>query len=157
MRYTRRRSNADEKIKNVFTGTWDLDDSEPVWRVSVLWSSALRHYKETTYMPTYFSTQRSPPQLTFYNIKFAGWFTMKFTSTFFSIISFISLVATAPVELERRDVFVPPVLLPDSTSIWKCGSEQTVKWWVVFPSRRMRIRFLVASILLMTYTWSVHI
>ena len=53
---------------------------------------------------------------------------MKFTTTIFSIISLISLVATAPVELEKRDVFVPPVLLPDSTSVWKRGSEQTVKW-----------------------------
>ena len=59
---------------------------------------------------------------------------MKFTTTFFTIVSLFSLVATAPVmvELEKRDVFVPPVLLPDSRSVWKCGSKQIVKWWVFF-------------------------
>ena len=61
---------------------------------------------------------------------------MKFT--IFSIISLISLVATAPIELEKRDVFVPPVLTPDSSSVWQCGSTQTVTWCVP-SSRRMRI------------------
>lgn len=46
MRYTRRRSNADEKIKNVFTGRRrDLDELVTVARNA--WSSALRHYKDT--------------------------------------------------------------------------------------------------------------
>ena len=55
-----------------------------------------------------------------------------FTTTAFSIIivSLISLVATAPIELERRDVFVPPIISPDSSSVWKCGSNQTVTWCV---------------------------
>ncbi|KAF8817204.1 hypothetical protein BYT27DRAFT_7127050 [Phlegmacium glaucopus] len=62
---------------------------------------------------------------------------MKFTTTIFSIISLISQVATAPIELEKRDVFVPPVLTPDSTSVWKCGSTQTVTWDVSNPPKQI--------------------
>ena len=41
---------------------------------------------------------------------------------------FLSLVAAAPVDIHARDVFVPPVLTPNNTSVWKIGTEQTVTW-----------------------------
>ena len=115
------------------------------------WSSALRHYKDTghAYIFLYPTVPNTLPSTT---SKFAGWFTMKFTTTIFSIISLISFVATAPVELEKRDVFVPPVLLPDSTSVWKRGSEQTVKWWVVFLPGGCESVFL----LLPFYSWHMY-
>jgi len=54
-----------------------------------------------------------------------------FATIFFAIIAFVSLVSGAPIELSERDVFVPPVILPNSHSVWKVGSTQTVKWYVV--------------------------
>ena len=60
MRYTRRRSNADEKIKNVFTGRWrDLEMNESRWRE--MHDRLLFVTIKTLDMPAYFSTQRSPP------------------------------------------------------------------------------------------------
>ncbi|KAF9472238.1 hypothetical protein BDN70DRAFT_868583 [Pholiota conissans] len=59
---------------------------------------------------------------------------MNFLSTFvFAILAFFSLVNAAPIalgadSLSTRDVFVPPVLLPNSHSVWKVGSKQTVTW-----------------------------
>jgi len=60
---------------------------------------------------------------------------MNFLSTFvFAILAFLSLVSAAPVEqLSKRDVFVPPVLTPNSHSVWKVGSKQTVTWDVRSP------------------------
>ncbi|KAH9480197.1 hypothetical protein JR316_0006795 [Psilocybe cubensis] len=52
---------------------------------------------------------------------------------FFSLLSFFSLVSGAPIELSQRDVFVPPVILPNSHSVWKVGTTQTVKWDVSHP------------------------
>ncbi|PPQ86314.1 hypothetical protein CVT25_005615 [Psilocybe cyanescens] len=57
-----------------------------------------------------------------------------FISTFiFAILAFASLVSGAPIELSRRDVFVPPVILPNSHSVWKVGTMQTVTWNVSNP------------------------
>ncbi|KAF4617259.1 hypothetical protein D9613_005662 [Agrocybe pediades] len=59
---------------------------------------------------------------------------MQFFTTFlFAIVAFVSLVSGAPIELSQRDVFVPPVVLPNSQSVWKVGSKQTVKWDVSDP------------------------
>lgn len=56
---------------------------------------------------------------------------MKFIfATIFSIFSFVSLIAGAPVYLSERDVFVPPVLQPNHSSVWKVGTTQTVTWYV---------------------------
>jgi hypothetical protein len=64
---------------------------------------------------------------------------MKFfiTTFVFAILALVSLVSGAPVDLSRRDVFVPPVLLPNSQSIWKVGTEQTVKWDVSNPPKQI--------------------
>ena len=56
---------------------------------------------------------------------------MKFIfATIFSIFSFVSLIAGAPLYLSERDVFAPPVLLPNHKSVWKAGTTQTVTWYV---------------------------
>ncbi|KAF9563570.1 hypothetical protein CPC08DRAFT_632605 [Agrocybe pediades] len=34
----------------------------------------------------------------------------------------------SPVTLEKRDVFVPPVLSPRSGTVWKSGERHTVVW-----------------------------
>ncbi|KAJ3509182.1 hypothetical protein NLJ89_g5357 [Agrocybe chaxingu] len=63
---------------------------------------------------------------------------MKFFATiFFGLLAFISLVSGAPVQLQERDVFVPPVLLPNSTSVWKVGTRQTVTWDVSRPPKQI--------------------
>jgi hypothetical protein len=56
---------------------------------------------------------------------------MNFLTNFvFAILAFLSLVSAAPIEqLAARDVFVPPVLTPNSHSVWKVGSKQTVTWY----------------------------
>ncbi|KDR82373.1 hypothetical protein GALMADRAFT_237651 [Galerina marginata CBS 339.88] len=52
-----------------------------------------------------------------------------FITTFiFALLALVSLVSGAPIQLSRRDVFVPPVLLPNSKSVWEVGSTQTVTW-----------------------------
>ncbi|KAF8192124.1 hypothetical protein BJ912DRAFT_849172 [Pholiota molesta] len=57
---------------------------------------------------------------------------MNFLTNFvFAILAFLSLVSAAPIE--ARDVFVPPVLTPNSHSVWKVGSKQTVTWDVKSP------------------------
>ncbi|PPQ75645.1 hypothetical protein CVT26_001625 [Gymnopilus dilepis] len=55
------------------------------------------------------------------------------TTIVFAILATLSLVAGAPVDLSLRDVFVPPVILPNSGSVWKVGSTQTVQWDVTNP------------------------
>jgi len=61
-----------------------------------------------------------------------------FISTFvFAILALVSLVSGAPVDLSKRDVFVPPVLLPNSKSVWKVGTMQTVKWDVSKPPKEI--------------------
>ena len=59
---------------------------------------------------------------------------MQFTSTsffftlFFALFSMISLVNALPAGLGKRDVYVPPVLYPNSTTVWKVGEKYNVTW-----------------------------
>ena len=47
------------------------------------------------------------------------------------VLSFLmTVVVAAPVQLEDRDVFVPPVVLPNAESVWKIGTKQIVQWYV---------------------------
>ncbi|KAF8904109.1 hypothetical protein CPB84DRAFT_1745939 [Gymnopilus junonius] len=55
----------------------------------------------------------------------------------FTILATLSLVSGAPVDLSLRDVFVPPVVLPNRESVWKVGSQQTVKWDVSDPPKQI--------------------
>jgi len=75
---------------------------------------------------------------------------MKFIiSTFvFAFLTLVSLVSGAPVDLSQRDVFVPPVVLPNSKSVWKAGSKQIVEWDVSNPPQQ--ITNSVAKIVLAT-------
>ncbi|PPQ79852.1 hypothetical protein CVT24_003496 [Panaeolus cyanescens] len=58
-------------------------------------------------------------------------------SALFFFFSLFSIVFSAPVQLEQRDVFVPPVLLPNVHSVWKIGSKQTVSWDVTHPPKQI--------------------
>jgi len=63
---------------------------------------------------------------------------MKFIfASIFSVLSFVSLIAGAPVYLSERDVFVPPVLQPNHESVWKVGTTQTVTWDVRNPPKQI--------------------
>ncbi|KIM35888.1 hypothetical protein M413DRAFT_324580 [Hebeloma cylindrosporum] len=63
---------------------------------------------------------------------------MKFIfASIFPILAFVSLVAGAPVHLVGRDVFVPPVILPNHKSVWKVGTTQTVTWNVTNPPKQI--------------------
>ncbi len=62
---------------------------------------------------------------------------MKFT-LISSFVALLSVVVAAPLDLYKRDVFVPPVLTPNAESVWKVGSIQNVTWYVnIFLFRTM--------------------
>ncbi|KAF9046765.1 hypothetical protein BJ165DRAFT_1474145 [Panaeolus papilionaceus] len=60
-----------------------------------------------------------------------------FLSSLFFVFSLFSFAFAAPVQLEQRDVFVPPVLMPNEHSVWKIGSKQTVTWDVTHPPKQI--------------------
>jgi hypothetical protein len=52
-----------------------------------------------------------------------------FQSATVTVLSFVALVSAAPVaQLSTRDVFIPPVLTPNSKTVWKVGAIETVTW-----------------------------
>jgi len=55
---------------------------------------------------------------------------MQFTTTtfFFALFSTMSLVNALPVQLTTRDVYAPPVLYPNASTIWTVGSKYNVTW-----------------------------
>jgi hypothetical protein len=56
----------------------------------------------------------------------------------FTILAFLcALVAAMPVDLSKRDVFVPHVLEPRVGSVWKIGTTQKVTWDVTNPPKRI--------------------
>ena len=44
------------------------------------------------------------------------------------VLAFVAVVSALPVELSRRDVFVPTILTPQAGTVWTIGSEQNVTW-----------------------------
>jgi hypothetical protein len=64
---------------------------------------------------------------------------MRFTITafIFTLLAlFSTLVAAAPI-LEKRDVFVPPIIAPAEGAVWPKGSQQTVSWDVSSPPKQI--------------------
>ncbi len=51
-----------------------------------------------------------------------------FFVTIFSLIGLFAVGASPIPELDRRDVFVPPILYPHKGTVWKSGEEHTVVW-----------------------------
>jgi hypothetical protein len=51
-----------------------------------------------------------------------------FVTFLFTLLAIFSYVACAP--LSARDVFVPPVLYPDTGVVWKAGGCYNVTWYV---------------------------
>ncbi|CAL1712674.1 unnamed protein product [Somion occarium] len=39
-----------------------------------------------------------------------------------------TLVSALPVNMQVRDVFVPPITLPKEGTVWKVGTKQNVTW-----------------------------
>ncbi|EDR13602.1 uncharacterized protein LACBIDRAFT_292425 [Laccaria bicolor S238N-H82] len=66
---------------------------------------------------------------------------MKFflTTIIFTLCALLSFSTAAPIsaELLKRDVFVPPVISPGKGTVWKVGTEQTVKWNVTNPPKQI--------------------
>lgn len=44
------------------------------------------------------------------------------------IFSLLAFVSAAPVSLESRDVFVPPITYPHAGTVWKAGARHNVTW-----------------------------
>ncbi|KAK0203281.1 hypothetical protein DFS33DRAFT_977612 [Desarmillaria ectypa] len=53
---------------------------------------------------------------------------MKLTSLFLSFVSLFTIVLAVPVDLEKRDVFVPPILYPHSGTVWTINERHNVTW-----------------------------
>ncbi|EIM89685.1 uncharacterized protein STEHIDRAFT_108363 [Stereum hirsutum FP-91666 SS1] len=62
---------------------------------------------------------------------------MKFTNTltnffFFGVLAtfatLLSLVSAAPVDIFKRDVFVPPITYPHAGTVWAVNSHHNVTW-----------------------------
>ncbi|KAF9049465.1 hypothetical protein BDZ89DRAFT_651914 [Hymenopellis radicata] len=49
-----------------------------------------------------------------------------FATIFVTLFLLINVAMSAPVDM--RDVFVPPILYPNSSTVWKAGSTQSVTW-----------------------------
>ncbi|KAK0481189.1 hypothetical protein EDD18DRAFT_1312217 [Armillaria luteobubalina] len=53
---------------------------------------------------------------------------MNFTSLLFAFVSVFTLVLAIPVNLDKRDVFVPPILYPHSGTVWTINQHHNVTW-----------------------------
>ncbi|KAK0482756.1 hypothetical protein IW261DRAFT_1362940 [Armillaria novae-zelandiae] len=53
---------------------------------------------------------------------------MNFTSLLFAFVSMFTLVFAIPVNLDKRDVFVPPILYPHSGTVWTINQLHNVTW-----------------------------
>ena len=53
---------------------------------------------------------------------------------FTSILPFLSFSVRA-FPLSQRDVITPPIIMPDASSVWPVGSQQTVIWYFCFSTR----------------------
>lgn len=53
-------------------------------------------------------------------------FTKSLMSSFFALMSLLALAMSIPVQ--KRDVFVPPVVYPHQGTVWYAGQQQAVVW-----------------------------
>ncbi|KAK0442643.1 hypothetical protein EV421DRAFT_570529 [Armillaria borealis] len=53
---------------------------------------------------------------------------MNLTSLMFAFVSVFTLVFAIPVNLDKRDVFVPPILYPHSGTVWTINQRHNVTW-----------------------------
>ncbi|KAK0457227.1 uncharacterized protein EV420DRAFT_1271664 [Desarmillaria tabescens] len=53
---------------------------------------------------------------------------MNFTSLLLTYLSLFALVLAGPVNLDERDVFVPPILYPHSGTVWTIKQRHNVTW-----------------------------
>ncbi|KAI6129807.1 hypothetical protein EDD16DRAFT_1157279 [Pisolithus croceorrhizus] len=53
-------------------------------------------------------------------------FTKSLMTSFFALMSLLALVMSIPIQ--KRDVFVPPVISPHQGTVWYAGREQEVIW-----------------------------
>ncbi|KAG7443491.1 uncharacterized protein BT62DRAFT_903123 [Guyanagaster necrorhizus] len=53
---------------------------------------------------------------------------MKFTSLLLAVVSFFTVALAIPVNLDKRDVFVPPILYPHSGTVWTINERHNVTW-----------------------------
>ncbi|KAK0184937.1 hypothetical protein F5146DRAFT_1114126 [Armillaria mellea] len=53
---------------------------------------------------------------------------MNFTSLLFALVSLFTVVFAMPVNLDKRDVFVPPILYPHSGTVWTINQRHNVTW-----------------------------
>ncbi|KAF7967345.1 hypothetical protein HWV62_34681 [Athelia sp. TMB] len=58
-------------------------------------------------------------------------------SLFFALFSSLSLVSAAPLVLDTRDVYSPPVTYPHSGTVWKVGERHNVTWNTSNPPKQI--------------------
>jgi len=54
--------------------------------------------------------------------------TPRLLSYFFILLALLACASSAPVSLVNRDVWVPKILCPTSSSVWTVGGTFTVTW-----------------------------
>ncbi|KZP20300.1 hypothetical protein FIBSPDRAFT_861820 [Athelia psychrophila] len=47
---------------------------------------------------------------------------------FFALCSALSLTSAAPMSLDQRDVWSPPITYPHTGTVWKVGAKYNVTW-----------------------------
>ncbi|KZP20308.1 hypothetical protein FIBSPDRAFT_861835 [Athelia psychrophila] len=67
---------------------------------------------------------------------------MQFSTTslfalFFALFSALSLTSAAPLSLDKRDVYDPPVTYPHSGTVWKVGAKHNVTWNTSNPPKQI--------------------
>lgn len=64
-------------------------------------------------------------------------YTMQFTSaSLFALLFAVSITSAAPLSLDARDVYAPPVSYPHTGTVWKVGATHNVTWYAppsLFP------------------------
>ncbi|KAF7966748.1 hypothetical protein HWV62_37229 [Athelia sp. TMB] len=58
-------------------------------------------------------------------------------SLFFALLSALSLASAAPLSLDSRDVYTPPVTYPHSGTVWKVGERHNVTWNTSNPPQQI--------------------
>jgi len=63
-----------------------------------------------------------------------------FARSTFALFALVASVAASPVAVTRRDVYVPPIITPDSTTVWKIGFLEQVTWYAASHLSRISFR-----------------
>jgi len=63
-----------------------------------------------------------------------------FTTFLFTLLSLFAIGLAAPIQLDARDVYVPPVTYPKAGTVWKIGDDHHVRWDTSNPPEQITNR-----------------